>query len=171
MSIIRKEVMRDYQFICGGLFNFEANSTENQDARLQTRCPFPNFGCMQGYTLLETLMVLVLAGLLAGFAIPRLASMFTSIQSASERDDVLNQIGKLGYAAYASGLGFELMEFPNSTGGIPLEIPSDWQIKADFPIVYRSSGVCLGGFLTLFYNSDVHLRVHLRPPHCIPEIK
>jgi general secretion pathway protein G len=154
-----------------------------------------------GYTLLEIVVVITLLGLLAGIAAPRLASLYTSVEWAVERDDVLQSIARLGFLAFKEGRGFELRKYPNpmedsakpledsekplyESAGLlqgsekpsqtpaapPLDLPSDWSLEADPPIVYKPNGVCMGGNVRLSFK-DRSITVYLRPPLGIPEVQ
>lgn len=120
----------------------------------------------KGYTLLEILMVISLIGLMAGLAMPRLTTIYNSVQWANERDDVLRRISELGFSAFREGRAFELKHYPGSEDSekLPLELPAGWTIEANSAIRYKANGVCLGGRMRLNYG-ERSLMVHLYPPH------
>ncbi len=124
-----------------------------------------------GYTLLEILVVIAMIGLMAGIALPRLTSIHTSVQWASERDDVMRRIAGLGFSAFREGRDFELKRYPSEASEkIPLELPLGWTAEADPPIQYKANGVCLGGKLHLKYG-ERSIVVHMRAPKCRPEAR
>ncbi len=140
-----------------------------------------------GYTLLEMLMVLVLFSMIAGIAVPRLTTVYSSMKWSMEKDDVLKRISGLGRAARNAGRGFALSRYPVETEGnrstsrttganddlslqktgkarkIPLDLPEGWRLKAEPPIYYTGEGVCLGGKLTIMYDR-IRIEAILRPP-------
>ena len=123
-----------------------------------------------GFTLLELLIVLLILALLTGLVMPRLSNLYDSFRFAHERDDVLAQLGGLGYAAYREGRAFDLAEYPVMTtqvAPVPLEFPDGWSLRADPPVRYRANGTCGGGEVTLFHT-DQQFQVQLMPPFCLP---
>ncbi len=135
------------------------------------QCP-PDF--RQGFTLLEVLVVLILLGVLTSLALPRLLTAYESIQAAYDRDEVLAQLGLLGYRALRLGRGFELGEYPfppelPPERRAPLELPEGWSLRAEPPIRYQASGVCRGGQVELRYASQLYA-LDLKPPFCRPEL-
>lgn len=125
---------------------------------------------MRGYTLLEMLIVLVLLGLLAGLALPRMQRLYESGQIAYEKEDILRQITSLGYVAFDEGRALTLSRYPSGQqDDMPLELPEGWSIHAEPPIHYRPNGVCSGGGLTLVYANRVY-EFRLAPPLCKAEL-
>jgi len=129
-----------------------------------------------GYTLLEIVVVLLIFSLLAGLAMPRLTSMYDSVQTAYQRDDVLARLGSLGYLAFQQGRDFELVSYPleestleaSATDKSPLELPDGWQVRTERPIRFFANGVCSGGLVYLIYQGR-EFQVQLHPPFCKPQ--
>ncbi|MDM8568999.1 prepilin-type N-terminal cleavage/methylation domain-containing protein [Thiotrichales bacterium HSG1] len=135
-----------------------------------------------GYSLLELLVVLLIFSLLAGLTIPRLATMYDSVQVAFERDEVLNSLGELGYLAYRQSHDFVLTNYPplsvpkdeskediNNDYIQLLELPEGWKVLVKTPILFRANGICNGGTLQLQYQQQI-FQVQLNPPFCKPEL-
>jgi len=125
-----------------------------------------------GYTLIEIVVVLVIFSLLAGLAVPRLTTMYNSVQTAYERDEVLARLGSLGYLAFQQGRDFELINYPAEQSALspeeklPLELPKGWQVNTEKPIRFFANGVCGGGEVELIYQGREFLKIQLEPPFC-----
>ena len=136
----------------------------------------------RGFTLLELLVVLVLAGLALALALPNLDRLYGAAARATERSRILDQIAALGREAFASGRAYALAN-PAPTAGTraaqqppaplppgfapyPLELPEGWQVRVDEPILARATGVCLGGAVTLAHEDSRPERIILAPPFC-----
>ncbi len=137
-----------------------------------------------GYTLLELLVVMLIFSLLAGVTIPRLTTMYDSVQTAFERDEVFARLGELGYLSFRQSRDFTLTDYPPIYENDPYtleeikpvpklptnwKLPKDWQIRVDAPILFRANGACNGGILQLQYQQQ-KIKIQLKPPFCQPEI-
>ena len=123
-----------------------------------------------GYTLLELIVVLVIFSLLAGLALPRLTTMYDSLKTAYERDEVIARLGGLGYLAFRQGRGFDLTTYPPETPTTDqpaLELQVDWQVRTQTHIHFFANGVCNGGLVYL-YHQGKSFQVQLAPPFCEP---
>lgn len=135
----------------------------------------------RGYTLLELLVVLLIFSLLSALVVPRLTAVYRSFQLAFTRDEIIAQIGSLGYQAFQQGQNLKLIRYPpdaieniNSEEEIeeqqllPLELPDGWQIYTENPVIFQANGVCLGGTVFVHYQEQI-FRLLLEPPFCQPK--
>lgn len=107
-----------------------------------------------GFTLVEILVVLVIVSLLAGIALPRLTTLYTSVESAGQRGAIHEQIEGLGYRAYVSGQAIVLDSSEGKNSKVPpkdypLQLPPGWRIDLPKPVRYSAQGVCGGGELLI----------------------
>ncbi len=119
----------------------------------------------KGFTLIEILVVMVIIGLLAGVALPRLYAISQRYEMASQRASLLTEIGNLGYRAYNSGQPVDLTSQSASTA---LNIPAGWQLEIPQPIRYRFNGICSGGKVSLLGPEGFRENLLLAPPLCKP---
>lgn len=139
----------------------------------------------RGYTLLELLVVLLIFSLLSALVIPRLTTVYHSFQLAFTRDEIIAQIGSLGYQAFQQGQNLKLIRYPpdaienvdaenvdaekeiEKQQPLPLELPDGWQIHTETPVIFQANGVCRGGTVFVHYQEQV-FRLLLEPPFCQP---
>ena len=151
----------------------------------------PRPGRDRGFTLLELLVVLLLAALLIALAAPAGERFRASIARSTERDYILDQLADLGRQAMLRGRTFVVLSTgsdasvwdssdadPASRGHAfeslsmgryeahVVDVPEGWDIAFDEPLVIRANGVCLGAELVLHYRGIVDVRVVLKPPYC-----
>lgn len=124
---------------------------------------------LNGFTLIEILVVLVLVGLLAGVALPSMHAISQRYEIAAQRETILTEISTLGYRAYNSGQATELAPLAASAArNSPVSIPPGWRIEAPKPIRYSFNGICSGGKITLIGPDEFREKLQLNPPLCKP---
>jgi prepilin-type N-terminal cleavage/methylation domain-containing protein len=121
-----------------------------------------------GFTLLETLMVLVLMGLVGSLVIPRIASIYDSVVLRDELADILHQIEALPLAAYQLSQTFVLGDDGEDAAPV-LKLESQWQLNTDDRVSYRPNGFCTGGKIALQHHSGRVWQYQLTAPFCRPE--
>lgn len=122
-----------------------------------------------GYTLIEMLVVLTIAGLLISLVLPRFWHTIGRAELAAQRKSLLGQINQLGYRAFVGGTPVVLDSTPLPDGRSPIPVvvvPSGWRLDVPKPIEYTFTGVCAGGRLTLISPEQVREEFELAPPLC-----
>lgn len=123
-----------------------------------------------GFTLIEILVVLVIAGLLVGVTLPRLASVYTSVEKASQRRGILDEIEGLGYRAYIGGqpivLASARQDGKDPPENYPVRLPPGWKLTLSKPLNYSHQGICSGGDMVVTAPDRSEEMFRLKPPLC-----
>jgi prepilin-type N-terminal cleavage/methylation domain-containing protein len=146
-----------------------------------------------GFSLLEMLVVVFIIGLAAAVVLPNLPRLFDRVAFANERDSLFRSINTLPFQAYSTNQDYVLMATNqtkvdnltedlnqhidvNSLDGLhpfrgtmlfpaKIDIPLGWDFEVPAPILYRASGFCSGGLITISTGS-IKLELNLKPPYC-----
>lgn len=112
-------------------------------------------------------MVLVIVGLLAGVSLPRLNTLYSSVEHAGQRSAIQAQIEGLGYRAYLNSQPIVLDSSSAATDkDYPLQLPLGWRIVLSKPLRYSSQGICGGGKLFIQAPEGGQEAFRLNPPLC-----
>lgn len=123
---------------------------------------------VNGFTLIEILVVLVIMGLLAGMTLPRLYDASRRYEIAAQRDAILLEITNLNYRAYTAGQAIELLarNDQGNTAAYPFALPQHWRLEIPQAIRYSFNGICSGGRITLIDPDNQREDFQLAPPLC-----
>lgn len=116
-----------------------------QDCRLPPgKGPQPG---QAGFTLIEILTVLVIAGLLIAIAAPAVQNTLRTMERQSAIKQISARIIELPYQTWLDGK-------PRVLGGkdantVQLPLPEGWTLDIPQPIRYAFNGVCSGGSLVI----------------------
>ena len=130
-----------------------------------------------GFSLLELIVVLALAGLLVALAFPNLQGIYGSAARNTERDRVLDQVAALGREAMTHRQSYFVADADRADNGLGdaadgyfapyvVAVPEGWRLRVDEPVLVRASGVCLGGEVTLLHEEAAPFTAKLEAPFC-----
>lgn len=117
-----------------------------------------------GFTLIEILTVLVIAGLLISLAAPAMNKTLKTYERQSIRTSVSAQIIELPYRSWVEGKSARLGGQGQDVVEVPL--PKGWSLHIPTPIHYAFNGICQGGTLTLKDPEGWAESYRLDPPRC-----
>lgn len=115
----------------------------------------------RAFTLLELLVVLSLVGLIAGVIAPRFSDFGDKLTFKNTQLEVRQKINGLPLLALRSASQLRIDD-----QGAPTELPANWRVTANPPIIYRSNGSCLGGEVEIWEGKIKRTGAHLQPPFC-----
>ena len=120
-----------------------------------------------GFTLIETVVVLLLLSLATALVLPNFARFAADISADSELKQIRIEL---------SGLSYKTMnEYHAVSADTPVKVQrlveslENWQVTVLDPIVINASGACLGGRLRLS-KDQIERLVVITPPFCDAEL-
>jgi prepilin-type N-terminal cleavage/methylation domain-containing protein len=119
-----------------------------------------------GFTLMEMLVVLMLLGLALTLSVPRVESIYRSVQLALNLEEFKLAVQRLPERARLAGEPIHITRLDPVVAtqlGIPLL--SGWEVKIVEPIVISDQGFCTGGIFALDDGRSA-IRYVLRQPYC-----
>jgi prepilin-type N-terminal cleavage/methylation domain-containing protein len=100
-----------------------------------------------GFTLIEILTVLVIAGLLIAIAAPAVHNTLRTMARQSAIKQISGRIIELPYLTWLDGQARVLGG--KDTNTIQLPLPEGWTLDITQPIRYAFNGICTGGSLVI----------------------
>jgi prepilin-type N-terminal cleavage/methylation domain-containing protein len=119
-----------------------------------------------GFTLIEILTVLVIAGLLAALAAPPLLRLIGSTERSSQRGLLAGEITSLAYRAWLEGKPYTLGGDAKAATAYALHLSAGWRVECPKPITYAFNGICGGGRLSLLGPDGYREDWRLEGPRC-----
>ena len=128
----------------------------------------------RGFTLIEVIVVLAILGLALSVAYANLRPQVESMRFRATSSDILNALISYRVAAVTRR---EQIVFEDVEGGdngtqfgappFDMDLPAGWRVEGG-PIVFLSSGACLGGSVTISGADGRQGQYQLSPPDCSP---
>lgn len=119
--------------------------------------------------MIEIVVVLVLIALAGSIVLPNLTTLYDKIKLRAQEDEILQQLSTLGFSAYNHGRTIRLTDIGESGGSDWIQLPDGWSLSVAHPIVYKHTGFCLGGDISLRIGDELS-GYTLTPPHCQPKL-
>lgn len=123
---------------------------------------------VHGFTLLEILVVIVLAALVMGTSLMQLTKMYDSFEINAQRDDILSELSRLGVRVVQKGEPVVLQGLLKNDSEL-IEFPQQWQVYFPESVTYTYQGLCSGGSVFLRFDKREYEYV-LEPPLCVPMV-
>lgn len=110
---------------------------------------------------MELLVVISIIGLITGVIAPRFINIGDKLVLKNQQLEIRQKINGLPFLATRSTNRLQI-----DRQGAPIELPENWRVTADKPVVYQSNGSCLGGEIQLWSGSTLVQRANLQAPFC-----
>lgn len=113
---------------------------------------------VQGFTLLEALVTLVLLGLLVGVVFPNMSRWYDGLQRRQALAQVRGQLQQLSAAAVFVGQDLALSDVMGAQATMPTRyrvvLPSGWALVAAGDLRFLRTGFCHPGSATLMVGTQ-----------------
>ena len=113
---------------------------------------------LQGFTLVELLVVLTLVTIMGGFVGPNIWKQYSTFSERNRVQDINQMLMKQRRLAYAAGKSFSVN---SSFSPLRAAVPEGWELLRMEPIYFLPSGVTNGGNIELQSTSGIRWRLHL----------
>ena len=125
---------------------------------------------LQGFTLLEMIVVLAILGLATALVAPSMIRGIDSWRRQAAMDVLLDDVRALPGDARASGKPLAISDATLASASPPLRIDGDWTLKVPAAWSVGANGVCQGGDITVA-NAHGERTVRVAAPFCDPVIQ
>lgn len=113
-----------------------------------------------GFTLIEILVVLLIAALVSGIVIPQAFKLIGTYRRHGQRGLIQQQFNQLPLRAYITGRSYVLSDKHSP------KLPKGWQLKVSKPVNYALSGQCTAGKISLKSPLGEITTYAIAPPDC-----
>lgn len=118
----------------------------------------------RGMTLLELIVVLFIAAIVTGVALPYTVTSIHTNQVHAATSAIQDALNSLSLRAYSEGrtLVLNAKTIPDLVPGVP----TDWRLEVPKPIVFDLNGLCAPGKVVLHTDSKNATTWVITPPAC-----
>ncbi len=113
-----------------------------------------------GFTLIEILVVLLIAALVSGIVIPQAFKLIGTYRRHGQRGLIQQQFNQLPLRAYVSGRNYKL------TNKHSPKLPQGWHLQVSKPVNYSLNGQCTPGKISLQSPLGETTTYTIAPPTC-----
>ncbi len=134
--------------------------------RILDFCPpkVVNWRAEQGMTLLELVVVMFIAALITGVALPSTLKMIQTNQDHAAQAAILDALNSLSLRAYSQGRGIILTD--EAVTSLVPDLPAGWKIEVPKPIDFSLNGFCGKGEIRLISPHSQQQVWVINPPRC-----
>jgi general secretion pathway protein G len=117
----------------------------------------------RAFTLIELLVTLSILSMVTALVFPNLRQLLGSVERTTDFESIVMDFNMIGQRVRDSRADVNLSA---STLQRFVAIPVGWEMSFEQPIVYRASGACLGGHVTIKSGGNVMHTQRLESPRC-----